>query len=151
MKFPWGNFTDVMGICSSTFFFGTCAVMGICSSTFFLGTCAVMGTCFSTFFFGSCAVMGTCFSTFLDQKTTLWQDLLTQAPRHMCCDGYLLFYILGPENDQKTTLWQDLLTQAKSRTEEDLLTQAKSRGPTSRVNCFLPMAECAHRVTKNSN
>ena len=151
MKFPWGNFTDVMGICSSTFFFGTCAVMGTCSSTFFLGTCAVMGTCFSTFFFGTCAVMGTCFSTFLDQKTTLWQDLLTQAPRHMCCDGYLLFHILGPENDQKTTLWQDLLTQAKSRTEEDLLTQAKSRGPTSRVNCFLPMAECAHRVTKNSN
>ena len=151
MKFPWGNFTDVMGICSSTFFFGTCAVMGTCSSTFFLGTCAVMGTCFSTFFFGICAVMGTCFSTFLDQKTTLWQDLLTQAPRHMCCDGYLLFHILGPENDQKTTLWQDLLIQAKSRTEEDLLTQAKSRGPTSRVNCFLPMAECAHRVTKNSN
>ena len=103
MKFPWGNFTDVMGICSSTFFFGTCAVMGTCSSTFFLGTCAVMGTCFSTFL------------------------------------------------DQKTTLWQDLLIQAKSRTEEDLLTQAKSRGPTSRVNCFLPMAECAHRVTKNSN
>ena len=151
MKFPWGNFTDVMGICSSTFFFGICAVMGTCSSTFFLGTCAVMGTCFSTFFLGTCAVMGTCFSTFLDQKTTLWQDLLTQAPRHMCCDGYLLFHILGPENDQKTTLWQDLLTQAKSRTEEDLLTQAKSRGPTSRVNCFLPMAECAHRVTKNSN
>ena len=139
MKFPWGNFTDVMGICSSTFFFGTCAVMGTCSSTFFLGTCAVMGTCFSTFFLGTCAVMGTCFSTFLDQKTTLWQDLLTQAPRHLCCDGYLLFHILGPENDQKTTLWQDLLT------------QAKSRGPTSRVNCFLPMADCAHRVTKNSN
>jgi hypothetical protein len=40
----------------------------------------------------------------LNKKTTLWKDLLTKAPRHLCCDGYLLFHILGPENDPMARL-----------------------------------------------